>query len=118
MRTEAARTGPNGDVVAQILSAGERLTESIAEAIRRGSQERGEQAEEEDPQAEKTGAASEPKMNRTPQPSSGLGARSASCRLTDGVATGNGRPNHSEAVVVPASRVRHSHRPAVALQEP
>ena len=57
-------------------------------------------------------------MNRTPQPSSGLGARSVSCHLTDGVASGNGRPNDSEAVVVPASRVCDFHRPAVALQEP
>ncbi len=37
MRTEAARTDPNSDVVAQLVSAGERLTESVAEAIlRRG----------------------------------------------------------------------------------
>jgi hypothetical protein len=39
MATEAARRDPNADVVAQLVSAGERLPEPVAQAILRRGRE-------------------------------------------------------------------------------
>jgi hypothetical protein len=67
MAIEAARTGTNSDVVAQLVNAGERLPDAVAAAIARHGREVVPslvEVLEEAPQAEEAGAASEPEMNR------------------------------------------------------